>query len=350
MPVPYIAGDGSLRQRQSASGDGTTTNPDVFSFSDQGTYDRLGATSDAPINTPTTIGTLQSLIRGLWQNMLGATSDASSATGSIHAKLRNFADTIGTSADALSVTGSLMAKIRALSEGLGTASDASSATGSIHAKLRSLIVDTVGLTTDALSTTGSLMARLRTLSEGLGIASDVASTAGSIHAKLRSFLSTLGAIGDAALSSGSVMAMLRFLAESKFVESQTASAVTVGTGLTTVITFDCRGKNTLGVQLQNTGGLIALSALQVQARFNSSSGTYYTIASTNADFTTSNGKQGNNGSAEIINSGVSSGTIVALPANGNGWFRMRCNGMESVRIQAQVAMTSTTMLAYGIAE
>ncbi len=351
MSVPYIAGDGSLRQRKNASGDGTSADPDVFSFADQGTYDRLGSISDAPITTPTTPGTLGAVIRGLWQNMLGTTAEASSSTGSIHAKLRNFADIVGTATDALSVTGNLMSRIRALSEGLGTTSDATSATGSIHAKLRSLIVDTLGTVSDALSTTGTLMARLRALSEGLGTASDAASNTGSIHAKLRALLAnTLGAIGDTAASNGSLMAMLRFVAEARFVESQTPSAVTVGTGLTTVITFDCRGKTTLGVQLQNTGGLIPLSGLQVQARFNSSSVTYYTIASTNTDFTTGNAKQSNNGSAEIINSGVSSGTIVTLPANGNGWFRMRVNGMESVRIQAQVAMTSTTMLAYGIAE
>ncbi|MBO3459949.1 hypothetical protein G7B40_040190 [Aetokthonos hydrillicola Thurmond2011] len=301
MSVPYVAGDGSIRQRKNSSGNGTSDDPDIFSFSDQGTYDRLGTASDSPITTPTATGTLGAVIRGLWQNMLGAASDASSSTGSIHAKLRNFADVIGTAADALSTTGSVMARLRTLSEGLGTASDASSNTGSIHAKLRSLIANTVG------------------------------------------------AIGDASLSSGSLMAMVRFLAESNFAESQTSSAVTVDTSLTTVITFDCRGKSTLGVQLQNTG-TVALSALQVQARFNSSSGTYYTIASTNADFTTSNGKQSNNGSAEIINSGVSSGTIVALSASTTAWFRMRCDGMDSVRIQAQVAATSTTMLAYGIAE
>lgn len=272
MSVPYIDGSGALRQRKNASGDGTNADPDVFSFADQGTYDRLGTTSDFPISSPTATGTLAALIRGLWQNILGAASDASSPTGSIHAKLRNFADIIG------------------------TVSDAASVTGSIHAKLRSL-----------------------------------------------------GVSGDVAARSGSLMAMIRTVAEADFVESQTASAVTVSTSLTTVITFDCRGKSTLGVQLQNTGST-ALSALQVQARFNSNSGTYYTIASTNADFTTSNGKQGNNGSAEIINSGVSSGTIVALPANGNGWFRMRCDGMESVRIQAQVGSGNTTMQAHGIAE
>lgn len=228
MSVPYIDGSGALRQRQSASGDGTNADPDVFSFADQGTYDLLGTQADAPITTPTTTGTLQSLIRGLWQNMLGAVSDASSPTGSIHAKLRS-------------------------------------------------------------------------------------------------------------------------LAESRFTESQTASAVTVGTSLTTVITFDCRGKSTLAVQLQNTGG-IALSGLQVQARFNSVLTIWNTIASVDADFTTNNGKTANNGSTEIINSGVSGGTIVTIPAGGNGWFRMRCNGMESVRIQAQVGATSTTMPAYGIAE
>ncbi|MBN3993838.1 MAG: hypothetical protein HWQ36_25990 [Nostoc sp. NMS2] len=298
MSVPYIDGSGALRQRKSASGDGTTGDPDVFSFADQGTYDRLGAISDSPISTPTTSGSLASVIRGLWQNMLG------------------------------------------------TASDASSPTGSIHAKLRSLIADTVGATSDALSTTGSLMARVRTLSEGLGTVSDAASSTGSIHAKLRS----LGASQDAAASSGSLMAMLRFLAESKFLESQTASAVTVSTSLTTVITFDCRGKRTLGVQLQNTGGLIALSALQVQARFNSSLSIWNTIASTNADFTTNNGKTANNTSAEIINSAVSGGTIPTLPANGTAYFRMHCEGMESVRIQAQVAMSSTTVLAHGIME
>jgi hypothetical protein len=269
MSVPYIDGSGAIRQRKSASGDGTNADPDVFSFADQGTYDRLGTTSDSP-----------------------------------------------------------------------------SPTGSIHAKLRSLIADTVGLTSDALSATGTLMARLRALAEGLGTASDAADSTGSIHAKLRS----LGATGDAAAQSGSLMAMLRFLAESNFGESQTASAVTVGTSLTTVITFDCRGKSTLGVQLQNTGGLTALSGLQVQARFNSGLSIWNTIASTNADFTTNNGKQANNSSAEIINSGVSSGTIVNLPANESGWFRMRCEGMESVRIQAQVAMMSTTILAHGIAE
>jgi hypothetical protein len=298
MPVPYIDGSGALRQRQSASGDGTTTNPDVFSFADQGTYDRLGETTASPITTPIATGTLASVIRGLWQNMLGSASDSSSSTGSI------------------------------------------------HAKLRSLIADTIGLTSDALSTTGSLMARLRTLSEGLGTTSDTTSSTGSIHAKLRS----LGASGDTAASSGSLMAMLRFLAESKFVESQTASAVTVGTSLTTVITFDCRGKKTLGMQLQNTGGVMALSALQVQTRFNSSLSIWNTIASTNADFTTSNGKTANNASAEIINSAVSSGTIPTLSANGTAYFRMHCEGMESVRIQAQVASGTTTMLAHGIVE
>lgn len=277
MSIPYVDGSGAIRQRKSASGDGTNTDPDVFSFADQGTYDRLGTTSDSPISTPTANGTLSAVIRGLWQNLLG------------------------------------------------TASEASSPTGSIHAKLRSLIADTVGLTSDALSTTGTLMARLRALAEGLGTAS------------------------DAAASSGSLMAMLRFLAESNFVESQTASAVTVGTSLTTVITFDCRGKSALGVQLQNTGST-ALSALQVQARFNSNLNIWNTIASTNADFTTSNGKQGNNSSTEIINSGVSGGTIVTIPGGGDGWFRMRCNGMESVRIQAQVASGTTTMLSHGIAE
>jgi hypothetical protein len=297
MSVPYIDGSGALRQRKSASGDGTTGDPDVFSFADQGTYDRLGETTASPIATPTTTGSLGAVIRGLWQNMLG------------------------------------------------TASDASSPTGSIHAKLRSLIVDTVGLTSDALSTTGSLMARLRTLSEGLGTTSDAASSTGSIHAKLQS----LGTQGDAAASSGSLMAMLRFVAESRFVESQTASAATVNTSLTTVITFDCRGRRTLGVQLQNTGA-VALSGLQIQARFNSSLSIWNTIASTNADFTTSNSKTANNASAEIINSAVSSGTIPTLPANGTAYFRMHCEGMESVRIQATVAASSTTMLAHGVNE
>jgi hypothetical protein len=270
--VPYIDGSGAQRQRNLASGDGTTTTPDIFSFADQGTYDRLGANNDSPISTPTATGSLGAIIRGLWQNMLGNASEASSPTGSIHAKLRSLADVIG------------------------TISDAASSTGSLHAKLRSL-----------------------------------------------------GATGDAATRSGSLMAMLRFLAESNFVESQTATAVTVGTSLATVITFDCRGKSTLGVQLQNTGST-ALSALQVQARFNSNLNIWNTIASTNADFTTSNGKQGNNASTEIINSGVSSGTIMTIPGGGDGWFRMRCDGMESVRIQAQVASGTTTMLSYGIVE
>ena len=249
MSVPYIDGSGALRQRKSASGDGTNADPDLFSFADQGTYDRLGEISNSPISTPTSSGTLAAVIRGLWQNMLGTTSDAASSTGSIHAKLRS-----------------------------------------------------------------------------------------------------LGATGDAALSSGSLMAMVRVLAEANFVESQTASAVTVGTSLTTVITFDCRGKKTLGVQLQNTGGVIALSGLQVQARFNSSSATYYAIASTNADFTSSNGKTANNASTEIISSSVSGGTIVTLPAGSTAWIRMHCEGMESVRIQAQVAASTTTILAYGIVE
>ncbi|OKH14860.1 hypothetical protein NIES592_08260 [Fischerella major NIES-592] len=252
MSVPYIDGSGAIRQRKSASGDGTNTDPDVFSFADQGTYDRLGTTSDSPISTPTANGTLSAVIRGLWQNLLGTASEASSPTGSIHAKLRSLADVIG-------------------------------------------------------------------------------------------------AISDAAARSGSLMAMLRSLAESNFVESQTATNVTIGTSLTTVITFDCRGKSTLGVQLQNTGSE-ALSALQVQARFNSNLNIWNTIASTNADFTTSNGKQGNNASTEIINSGVSSGTMITIPGGGDGWFRMRCNGMESVRIQAQVASGTTTMLSHGIAE
>jgi hypothetical protein len=294
MPsVPYIDGSGALRQREISTGNGTTENPDKFTFSDQGTYDRLGDTNASPISTPTATGSLGAVIRGLWQNMLGTTSDASSPTGSI------------------------------------------------HAKLRSLISDTVGLTSDALSTTGSLMARLRALAEGLGTASDTASSTGSIHAKLRS----LGVTGDAAARSGSLMAMVRTLAEANFVE-QTASAVTVGTSLTTVITFDCRGKSTLGVQLQNTGG-VALSGLQVQARFNSGLSIWNAIASTEADFTTSNGKQANNASTEIINS---SGTITTIPAGGAAWFRMHCEGMESVRIQAQVTSGTTAMLAHGIGE
>jgi hypothetical protein len=219
--VPYIDGSGALRQREISTGDGTTVNPDRFTFSDQGTYDRLGATNDSPISTPTTIGSLGAIIRGLWQNTLGATSDASSPTGSIHAKLRSLADAIG-------------------------------------------------------------------------------------------------AISDTAARSGSLMAMLRFLAESNFVESQTASAVTVGTSLTTVITFDCRGKKTLGVQLQNTGST-ALSSLQVQARFNSNLSIWNTIASTNADFTTNNGKQNNNASTEIINyCGHVHGDTVVLSVDGQG--------------------------------
>ncbi|MBW4478647.1 MAG: hypothetical protein KME54_17745 [Tolypothrix brevis GSE-NOS-MK-07-07A] len=297
MSVSYIDGSGALRQRKSASGDGTTGDPDVFSFADQGTYDRLGETNNSPINSPSDNGTIASIIRGLWQNLLG------------------------------------------------DATDASSATGSIHAKLRLLIADTIGATSDALSVTGTLMARLRALAEGLGTTSDTASSTGSIHAKLRS----LGITGDTAARSGSLMAMVRSVAETFFLEAQTASAVTITTILTTVITFDCRGKNTLGVQLQNTGAT-ALSGLQVQARFNSALTIWNAVASTTADFTTSNGKTANNGSAEIINSGVSSGTIITIPAGGNGWFRMRCEGMESVRIQAQVASGSTTMTASGIVE
>ena len=228
MSVPYVDGSGALRQRKSASGDGSTDDPDVFSFSDQGTYDRLGEATASPITTPTDTGSLGSIIRGLWQNMLGTASDASSRTGSIHAKLRA-------------------------------------------------------------------------------------------------------------------------LAEANFLESQTALPATVGTSLTTVITIDCRGKSTLGVQLQNTGA-VALSGLQVQARFNSTLSIWNSIASTTADFTTGNGKTANNASAEIISSGVSGGTIDTIPAGGSAWFRMRCNGMESVRIQAQVASGTTTVLAHGIAE
>jgi hypothetical protein len=295
--VPYIDGSGAQRQRNLASGDGTTTTPDTFTISDQGTYDRLGEVSNSPISSPTASGTLASVIRGLWQNMLGTTSDASSPTGSI------------------------------------------------HAKLRSLIADTIGATSDALSTTGSLMARLRALAEGLGTTSDAASSMGSIHAKLRS----LGVTGDAAASSGSLMAMVRSLAEANFTESQTASAVTITTSLTTLLTFDCRGKKALGVQLQNTGST-ALSALQVQARFNSGLSIWNTIASIDADFTTGNGKQANNASTEVISSGVSGGTIVTIPAGGTAWFRMHCEGMESVRIQAIVASGTTTMLAHGIVE
>ena len=204
MSVPYIAGDGALRQRKSASGDGTTADPDVFSFSDQGTYDRVGEVGDAPIAAPTTSGTLAGVIRGFWRDMLSQI----------------------------------------------------------------------------------------------------------------------------------------------FIESQTPSAVTVATALTTLITFDCRGKSTLGVQLQNTGA-VALSGLQVQARFNSSLSIWNAIASTTADFTTNNGETANNASTEIISSG---GTIVTIPASGNAWFRMHCEGIESVRIQAQVASGNTTMLAHGIVE
>lgn len=294
MSVPYIDGSGALRQRKSASGDGTNADPDVFSFSDQGTYDRLGEINNSPTSSPSDNGTIASVIRGLWQNLLG------------------------------------------------DATDASSPTGSIHAKLRSLIADTLGFTSDALSTTGSLMARLRALAEGLGTTSDTASATGSIHAKLRS----LGVIGDAAASSGSLMAMLRFVAESKFTELQTASAVTVSASLTTVLTFDCRGKSTLGIQLQNTGAT-PLSALQIQGRFNSSLSIWNSIASITADFTTNSGKTANNSSADIISSG---GTLPAIPSGTSAWLRFRCNGFESVRIQAQVATGTTTMLAHGIAE
>jgi hypothetical protein len=220
--------------------------------------------------------------------------------------------------------GSIGAVIRGFWNAIGNNNDLASFTGSVHAKLRSLI-DVIGTTTDALSATGTLMSRLRVLTEGLGVAADTASRTGSVHAKLRS------------------------LAEINYIESQTANAITIATTLTVVNSFDCRGKKILGVQLQNTGST-ALSGLQVQMRFNNALTIWNTIASTDADFTTNNGKQSNNSNTEIISSGVSGGTIITIPAGGTAWFRVRCEGMESLRIQAVVASGGTTMLAHGIAE
>lgn len=257
MSIPYIDGSGALRKRKTTSGDGTDANPDIFSFSDTGTYERLGDSSSSPINSPNDDGTLSSVIRGLWQNLLGSNLDSSDPAGSI------------------------------------------------HAKLRSLIADTIGLITDNASLTGSLMARLRALVQGIGL------------------------LEDASTQSGSLLSMVRYLAESNFVESQTVNAITVDTSLTTIIAFDCRGKNVLGVQLENIGNT-DLSALQIQVRFHSNSPIWNTIDNIEVI----------DGSENL--NGISSGS--------DGWFRLYCNGIESARIQSSVASGSTSILAYGIAE
>ena len=251
MSVSYIDGAGALRQRKLSSGDGTTESPDVFSFSDGTTHERLGNIDDSPINAPNDSGTLSSVMRGFWKS--------------------------------------------------------------------------------------------------LGSESDSLNPIGSIHAKLRALTGGFGLLGDTAARSGSLLAMIKFLSESfefSFTESQTTNAVNISTTFTTLIAFDCRGKNILGAQLENTGST-ALSELRIQARFHSDSNIWNTIASTSADFGTNNGKQSNNPNAEIIDS---SSNIISIPSGGDGWFRMRCSGMESIRIQAKVTSGSTTMSASGITE
>ena len=71
-----------------------------------------------------------------------------------------------------SATGGLIALIRGLWNSvtsiftsIGTSSDASSATGSIQAKLRLLLTDTIGATSDTANPDASLMARLRLLAQ-----------------------------------------------------------------------------------------------------------------------------------------------------------------------------------------
>lgn len=74
--------------------------------------------------------------------LLGDASQTASATGSIHAKLRNLNNSASASDAKLGFittnTDTLISRIETLLTVLGTAGDAASATGSVHAKLRQL--------------------------------------------------------------------------------------------------------------------------------------------------------------------------------------------------------------------
>lgn len=89
----------------------------------------------------TALTTIQGYIDGL-ESILGTAADAASATGSVHAKLRQLADnTDGIETALTTIQGyvdGIEGYIDTLETIIGAAADASSPTGSIHAKLRAI--------------------------------------------------------------------------------------------------------------------------------------------------------------------------------------------------------------------
>lgn len=69
---------------------------------------------------------------------VGSNTDASSATGSVHAKLKDVKAQLGNQTDAANITGNLQQKTSFLTVNVGSNADSASATGSVHAKLKDI--------------------------------------------------------------------------------------------------------------------------------------------------------------------------------------------------------------------
>lgn len=111
------------------------------------------------------------------------------------------------------------------------------------------------------------------------------------------------------------------------------SAVSVaGTGNTTLITIDCRGKEQIYVELQPVTQ--NLDAFIVAARPHAD-GTFNTLYSVAADFTSPAGL--------IIGA---SGDLTTLAAGATGWFIMDVSSLRDVRLSASAAADSSAVTVY----
>jgi hypothetical protein len=127
IPIEIDSNNSTIKIR-----DGSTTN--TLSIDSNGRV-TVSYTDETPAASPTATSGFIGLLRGFW-NSIGLSSESSSSTGSIHAKLRFLiADTIGTTSSVVDVAGTLMGRLRAIAQ--------SHAAANVFVRWGTSVVDTI---------------------------------------------------------------------------------------------------------------------------------------------------------------------------------------------------------------
>jgi hypothetical protein len=127
--------------------------------------------------------------------------------------------------------------------------------------------------------------------------------------------------------------------------SETVATVSVGTALTTLLTFDTRAFNYLSFEVNN--GATPLAECQVQAKYADASNIWNPKTFGATEYTTGVGKQSGNNRISIIEA---SGNLNILAANASGWVEIDCSRYASVRLQARVTSGTSTVITRGVAK